>query len=96
MKMQLFKTIKKANLLKIKVKKKPEPKKENNNTPVFSLIKACMIVIILIVILVFFYQSFNKLSQHVSNIITAEQHQHDEYAQNKKENLHVNKIMNDN
>lgn len=82
--------------MKIQVKNKPEPKKENNNTPVFSLIKACMIVIILIVILVFFYRSFTNLSQSLSNIITAEQHQHDEYAQNKKENLHINKIMNDN
>lgn len=94
--MYLFKTIKKVNLLKIKVEKKPEPKNENNNNPVFSWIRVCIIAIILTVTLVFFCQSFNKLSQHVSNIITAEQHQHDEYAQNKKENLHVNKSMNDN
>lgn len=94
--MQLFKTIKKVNLLKIQVEKKPDPKKENDNNPVFSLIRVCIIAIILTVTIGFFYQSLNKLSQHVSNIITAEQHQHDEYAQNKKENLHVNKIMNDN
>ena len=96
MKMQLFKTIKKANLLKIKVEKNPEPKNENNNNPVFSLIKACLIFIILTVIFGFFYRSFANLSQSVSNLMIAEQHQHDEYAQNKKENLHVNKIMNDN
>ena len=94
--MQLFKTIKKVNLLKIQVEKKPDPKKENDNNPVFSLIRVCIIAIILTVTIGFSYQSLNKLSQHVSNIITAEQHQHDEYAQNKKENLHVNKIMNDN
>ena len=82
--------------LKSEVEKKPEPNKENNNNPVVSLIRVCIIAIILTVTFGFFYQSFNKLSQHVSNIITAEQHQHDEYAQNKKENLHVNKIMNDN
>ena len=82
--------------MKIEVEKKPEPNKENNNNPVVSLIRVCIIAIILTVTIGFFYQSLNKLSQHVSNIITAEQHQHDEYAQNKKENLHVNKIMNDN
>ena len=82
--------------MKIEVEKKPEPNKENNNNPVVSLIRVCIIAIILTVTISFFYQSLNKLSQHVSNIITAEQHQHDEYAQNKKENLHVNKIMNDN
>lgn len=82
--------------MKIQVEKKPDPKKENDNNPVFSLIKACLIVIILTVIFGFFYRSFANLSQSVSNLITAEQHQHDEYAQNKKENLHVNKIMNDN
>lgn len=82
--------------MKIQVEKKPDPKKENDNNPVFSLIRVCIIAIILTVTIGFFYQSLNKLSQHVSNIITAEQHQHDEYAQNKKENLHVNKIMNDN
>lgn len=82
--------------MKIKVEKKLEPNKENNNNPVVSLIRVCIIAIILTVTIGFFYQSLNKLSQHVSNIITAEQHQHDEYTQNKKENLHVNKIMNDN
>lgn len=94
--MLIGKTIKKVNLLKIQVEKKPDPKKENDNNPVFSLIRVCIIAIILTVTFGFFYQSFNKLSQQVSNIITAEQHQHDDYAQNKKENLHVNKIMNDN
>lgn len=82
--------------MKIKVEKKLEPNKENNNNPVVSLIRVCIIAIILTVTFGFFYQSFNKLSQHVSDIMTAEQHQHDEYTQNKKENLHVNKIMNDN
>lgn len=94
--MLIGKTIKKVNLLKIQVEKKPDPKKENDNNPVFSLIRVCIIAIILTVTFGFFYQSFNKLSQHVSDIMTAEQHQHDDYAQNKKENLHVNKIMNDN
>ena len=82
--------------MKIQVEKKHEPKKENDNNPVSSLIKACIIAIILPVTLGFFYQSFANLSQSVSNLMTAEQHQHDEYAKNKKENLHVNKIMNDN
>ena len=82
--------------MKIQVEKKPDPKKENDNNPVFSLIRVCIIAIILTVIFGFFYRSFANLSQSVSNLMIAEQHQHDKYAQNKKENLHVNKIMNDN
>ena len=82
--------------MKIEVEKKPEPNKENNNNPVVSLIRVCIIAIILTVTIGFFYRSFANLSQSVSNLMIAEQHQHDKYAQNKKENLHVNKIMNDN